>query len=29
MLDALLFIAIVVGGVIILNKLFPKVEGGG
>lgn len=29
MLDALLFLAIMVGGVILLNKLFPKVKGGG
>jgi hypothetical protein len=29
MLDALLFLAIVVGGAIIINKLFPKIEGGG
>lgn len=29
MLDALLFIAVVVGGVLLINKLFPKIEGGG
>lgn len=29
MLDALIFIAIVIAGVILINKLFPKIEGGG
>ncbi|KAF0233950.1 MAG: hypothetical protein FD177_1362 [Desulfovibrionaceae bacterium] len=29
MLDALLFLGIIVGGVLIVNKLFPKIEGGG
>jgi hypothetical protein len=29
MWDALLFLAIVVGGAVIINKLFPKIEGGG
>lgn len=28
MLDALLFLALVVGGAIIVNKVFPKIEGG-
>lgn len=29
MLDALLFLGIIIGGVLIVNKLFPKIEGGG
>lgn len=29
MLDALLFLGIIVGGVLIVNKLFPKIQGGG
>lgn len=29
MLDALLFLGIIVCGVLIVNKLFPKIEGGG
>ena len=29
MLDMLLFLAIVVGGVILLNMLFPKLGAGG
>lgn len=29
MLDALLFIAVIVGCAIVINKLFPKIEGGG
>lgn len=29
MWDALLFFVLVVGGVILLNKLFPKIDGGG
>ncbi len=29
MWDALLFLAIIVGGAIIVNKLFPKMDGGG
>lgn len=29
MLDALLFLGIIVAGVLIVNKLFPKIEGGG
>lgn len=29
MLDALLFFALLVGGAIVVNKLFPKIEGGG
>lgn len=29
MMDALLFLGIIVGGVLIVNKLFPKIEGGG
>lgn len=29
MLDALLFLAIIVVGAIVISKLFPKIEGGG
>lgn len=29
MWDALLFFAVVVGGVILINKLFPKIGPGG
>ena len=29
MLDALLFLALIVGGAIILNKVFPKIESRG
>lgn len=29
MLDALLFIAVIVGAAVLINKLFPKIEGGG